>query len=156
MSFQCRSLICCTKVGIGKPYLWKKIWTEKFDFSAKNWKNSKKLCHFQKIFIVKPNVVFWLKLFFRWPKTSLKLSYPFFFRKLKKNSIFYRIKKNCHFWGTKNMNRKILSGYSHFLLPYLLFSEFFINFEKKNFSNRTNLRFLFFEESRVPIFFEEP
>ena len=42
------------------------------------------------------------------------------------------------------MNRKILSGYSHFLLSYLLFSEFFINFEKKNFSIRTILSFLFF------------
>ena len=42
------------------------------------------------------------------------------------------------------MNRKILSGYSHFLLSYLLFSEFFINFEKKIFSIRTILSFLFF------------
>ena len=67
-----------------------------------------------------------------------------FFGKLKKNQNFWRISKNSHILGSKNGNKKLLYRDSHFFWLYLLVSYFSINFEKKNFSIRTILSFLFF------------
>ena len=67
-----------------------------------------------------------------------------FFWNLKKIQNFWRISKNSHIFASKNANNKFLRGDSHFILLYLLVSDFFINFEKKIFLIRTILSFLFF------------
>ena len=56
----------------------------------------------------------------------------------------------------KSIKIHIKSYITHFFVWYLLYWDFFNNFEKKNFSIRTILNFFYSEESRVPFFFKEP
>ena len=58
-----------------------------------------------------------------------------FFWEFKKIQNFWRISKNSHIFASKNTNNKFLRGDSHFILLYLLVSDFFINFEKKKFDS---------------------
>ena len=135
----------------------KKILDQKIWYFGQKSKNSTKI-------LVTFNDFSWLHQLCDWDKNYFFGDFEhyynnldqIFFEKLKKIQNFWRISKNSHILGSKNGNKKILYGDSHFFWQYLLISYFSINFEKKIFRFRPFWVFCSLSpirvESRVPIF----